>query len=454
MKRVGAWFAVSSLVCSLAVVACGDVDGKQPETGGFLDAQAPAPAPEAAAPSAASDASRNAAPSSPNASSAPAPAGAEVRQPDAPSSAVRPTLSAATEPSVALKVPAGQESAIAAALLHRPWTEVSVLLSQSGLPDARRRMYAAVSAAVAGEVERARGFAQGLDKSDELSGRERALVQAAVRGSDVGAVPAASANDSLAAVAIALCLRARDASKALAEQRWAEAARAYSDVLQADASAEWPADRTALQRWSDGVHLAQERHRWNKQGQWPSFDITVKPGDSLTSIRQRAIQSRAGLVICTGLIQRANQLRSEKDLHPGDVLRIPTDRVHMRVDVSTRWVLYMAGDEVVAAWEGGVGKPGQDTVPGDYVVGMKQRNPTWFRPGAAPVPFGSPENLLGTRWLSWQQNGKETHLGFHGTTDPNTVGGAVSSGCVRMRNADVEVLYEILPEKSAVVVRA
>jgi lipoprotein-anchoring transpeptidase ErfK/SrfK len=47
----------------------------------------------------------------------------------------------------------------------------------------------------------------------------------------------------------------------------------------------------------------------------------------------------------------------------------------------------------------------------------------------------------------------ESHLGFHGTTDPDTVGGAVSSGCVRLRNEDVEVLFEILPEKSDVVVQ-
>ena len=43
--------------------------------------------------------------------------------------------------------------------------------------------------------------------------------------------------------------------------------------------------------------------------------------------------------------------------------------------------------------------------------------------------------------------------GFRLTTDPDTVGGAVSSGCIRLRNEDVEVLYEILPEKADVVVQ-
>jgi lipoprotein-anchoring transpeptidase ErfK/SrfK len=116
-------------------------------------------------------------------------------------------------------------------------------------------------------------------------------------------------------------------------------------------------------------------------------------------------------------------------------------------------VIYMMGDEVVAAWEGGVGKAGNETVPGRYTIGVKLANPPWFKPGFAPVPYGDPENPLGTRWLSWRQNGVDSHLGFHGTTDPDTVGGAVSSGCVRLRNEDVEVLFEILPEKSDVVVQ-
>jgi lipoprotein-anchoring transpeptidase ErfK/SrfK len=77
----------------------------------------------------------------------------------------------------------------------------------------------------------------------------------------------------------------------------------------------------------------------------------------------------------------------------------------------------------------------------------------WFRKGEDPVPFGDPRNLLGTRWLSWAENGVETGYGFHGTSDPSGVGGAVSAGCIRMRNEDVELLFEILPDNAEVVVQ-
>ncbi|HTF90964.1 MAG TPA: L,D-transpeptidase [Planctomycetota bacterium] len=370
-----------------------------------------------------------------------------------PAAAPQPVQAALIPPPAPMRATRVEEQEIAAALLHRPWSEVSVRLSQSELSAARRAMFSAVSAAIAGDREHAMKSASSIEKSDELDAREHALVASAVAGTNVGALPASSGSESIAAISMGLALRARDAALALSAGRFAEAAKGYSDVLLADATATWPSDRTALQRWSDGIALAQAGHRWNVKGNWPSINTTVKPGDSLTLVRQRVLKEHPELLICTGLIERANQLKNEKSLHPNDVLRIPTERAHMLVDISTRWVMYMMGEEVVAAWEGGVGKPGNDTVPGQYKIGSKMEKPSWFRSGAKPVPFGDPENPLGTRWLSWQANGVESHLGFHGTTDPSTVGGAVSSGCVRLRNQDVEVLFEILPEKADVLVQ-
>ncbi len=78
----------------------------------------------------------------------------------------------------------------------------------------------------------------------------------------------------------------------------------------------------------------------------------------------------------------------------------------------------------------------------------------WFRPGMDPVPFGDPKNPLGTRWIAWfTPEGKKSSLGFHGTNEPQSMGGAVSEGCIRMRNHEVEVLFEILPRGSRILVR-
>ena len=285
---------------------------------------------------------------------------------------------------------------------------------------------------------------------------EWALLVRAMGGDEHQAISAGAPNGKAGEVfghAASLALRAREAEQALQAGRYQDAAAAFSDVLLADLEPPWAIDQEALTRWSQGLERAQAGHRWNVRGDWPSVSIQVQGGDSLVSIRKRAIEEHPELLICTGLIERANQLRNELAIHPGDTLRIPTDPVHTLVDVSARWMVYLHGDEAVAAWPIGVGKQGEDTPLGQFTVGPKQRDPVWFRPGHEPVGFGEPENPLGTRWLPWFQNGVKTGYGFHGTNDADGVGGRVSMGCVRMRNPDVELLYDILPQGARIHVR-
>jgi len=229
----------------------------------------------------------------------------------------------------------------------------------------------------------------------------------------------------------------------------AAAARAASDLLGWGVTAEPPAERAMLARWTELLRRAQERHRWNRKGAWPALEVEVRPGDSLIAIRKRVLQANPELLLCTGLVARANQLPNERAIRPGDVLRVPTDRASVLVDLDARWALYRLGDEIAAAWEVGIGKQGSETPPGTYAIGLKQMNPAWLPEGRAPVAFGDPENPLGTRWLAWYQDGRNTHLGFHGTGEGG-IGERVSQGCVRMFNPDVELLFEILPEGAEV----
>ncbi len=245
--------------------------------------------------------------------------------------------------------------------------------------------------------------------------------------------------------------RERAATAALESGNDAVASRGFSELLLEGVRSD-STSREQLRSWSAGLSLAQARHRWNRRGSWPSVEVTVAPGDSLIAIRARVLQSHPGLLISTGLIARANQLQSETAIRPGDVLRIPTDRPSVQVDISARWMLYLLGDEVAASWEVGVGKESTPTRAGRYTVGLKQKDPMWSPVGREPVPFGDPQNPLGTRWLAWFDGGSNTSLGFHGTNDPAGIGQWVSDGCVRMRNADVELLYEILPKDAPVIV--
>ncbi len=66
---------------------------------------------------------------------------------------------------------------------------------------------------------------------------------------------------------------------------------------------------------------------------------------------------------------------------------------------------------------------------------------------------GSPTSPLGARALYLAENKKDNLFRIHGTNEPEKIGQAVSSGCIRMLNADVMDLYERVPIGAKVVVR-
>jgi lipoprotein-anchoring transpeptidase ErfK/SrfK len=97
----------------------------------------------------------------------------------------------------------------------------------------------------------------------------------------------------------------------------------------------------------------------------------------------------------------------------------------------------------------GTGKPGFEWA-GTHTVTRKAEWPDWRPPAEmiarerarghiipAYMP-GGPENPLGARALYLGS----TLYRIHGTNQPWTIGQAVSSGCIRMRNEDVLELYE------------
>ena len=66
---------------------------------------------------------------------------------------------------------------------------------------------------------------------------------------------------------------------------------------------------------------------------------------------------------------------------------------------------------------------------------------------------GGPQNPLGARALYLFQNGRDTLYRIHGTSEPWSIGRAVSSGCIRLLNVEVIDLYGRVPVGTRVVVR-
>ena len=66
---------------------------------------------------------------------------------------------------------------------------------------------------------------------------------------------------------------------------------------------------------------------------------------------------------------------------------------------------------------------------------------------------GGPANPLGARALYLSDRGRDTLYRIHGTNEPEKIGQAVSSGCIRMRNIDVVDLFNRVPVGATVLVR-
>ena len=82
---------------------------------------------------------------------------------------------------------------------------------------------------------------------------------------------------------------------------------------------------------------------------------------------------------------------------------------------------------------------------------MIRREPHKYARFAGGVP-GGPGNPLGARALYLYRNGRDTMYRIHGTTEPRSIGRAVSNGCIRMLNSHVIDLYRRVPNGTPVVV--
>ena len=119
-----------------------------------------------------------------------------------------------------------------------------------------------------------------------------------------------------------------------------------------------------------------------------------------------------------------------------------------------RLYFVMPGGEAIR-YGVGVGRPGF-TWSGVKTVTMKKEWPSWTPPAAMlarrpDLPrymAGGVENPLGARAMYIGS----TEYRIHGSNEPDTIGQAVSSGCIRMTNEDVTDLYERVKVGAKVVV--
>lgn len=135
------------------------------------------------------------------------------------------------------------------------------------------------------------------------------------------------------------------------------------------------------------------------------------------------------------------------------------------VDTPSRQLYLVESGGTAMRYGVGIGREGFSW-SGEGVIQWRQRWPKWTPPddmiarqpelerysvrnGGMPPGLNNP---LGARALYIFQNGQDTLYRLHGNPEWNSIGKAVSSGCVRLLNQDVIDLYERVPTKARIVV--
>ncbi len=171
----------------------------------------------------------------------------------------------------------------------------------------------------------------------------------------------------------------------------------------------------------------------------------VVRGDSLARIANRNYTSVGALLRINEGLRRDDGrdpiIRpSQTILYIGGVWSIRVSKQHFLL------ILYR-NNEIYRVYTVGIGRDNR-TPAGTFLITGILAEPAWTPPGKS-IPFGDPENVLGTRWLRLTPTGTTDPTlqgyGIHGTWQPDSVGTSCSAGCVRMRNEEVEELFDFIP---------
>jgi L,D-transpeptidase ErfK/SrfK len=110
------------------------------------------------------------------------------------------------------------------------------------------------------------------------------------------------------------------------------------------------------------------------------------------------------------------------------------------INLPSRTLELYSGNDLIKVYPIAIGKPSTPSPLGRFSIFEKEVDPAWYPPRTGEVVPSGPNNPLGYRWM-----GFAPLYGMHGTNAPWAIGMAVSNGCIRMHEEDVEELFEVVP---------
>ena len=180
---------------------------------------------------------------------------------------------------------------------------------------------------------------------------------------------------------------------------------------------------------------------------------TVQSGDVLVRIGNHYDVPAEALM-------RINGIRDARNLRADQTIKVLKGPFNVRIYSSEFRLEVYLQDLYLRSYRVALGAD-QGTPMGVWRVKERLDNPTYYPSPSAEdkriIAANDPANPLGERWIGLEgiEGDAKGRFGYgiHGTIEPESIGKAVSLGCVRMHNEDVAFLYDLMqPGKSTVTI--
>lgn len=190
------------------------------------------------------------------------------------------------------------------------------------------------------------------------------------------------------------------------------------------------------------------------------FGPKITPGDTITELYQVQpgdVLTRVTLKykIPYQLVERINNVQANR-IRAGQSLKMVKGPLHAIVHKGEfRMDVFAHGPDskpvYIRSFPVGLGE--LDSTPqGSWVLNGKVSNPGWTNPrdNRTYTP-DDPANPIGEYWIGLRGTSESTQdkrgYGIHGTIEPESIGRMMSMGCIRLRNDDIAMVYQMLYDK-------
>jgi lipoprotein-anchoring transpeptidase ErfK/SrfK len=189
------------------------------------------------------------------------------------------------------------------------------------------------------------------------------------------------------------------------------------------------------------------------------FSDEVTPGDPIAEsylVHSGEYLSRIApkYAIPYQFIERINHTPAER-LQAGKPIKVIKGPFHVRISKSNFRMDIFVNDLdgqplYIRSFPVGLGKT-DSTPSGAFIIqsNSKVKNPSWRNPRTGEFFRKDDPNIpIGEYWLALKGTESATEAttgyGIHGTSDPQSIGRQASMGCVRMRDKDIGLVFDML----------